>query len=365
MWHTIMLDQRLRGRRAVRRDPLPRRLPALSAGAPLRDALPDHAARPARPARPRCRCTAHFADQPLVSISDASASRCPTRNWLAHRAPRAAARPVPLPCRAAGLLRLRRPHLAGEARRPRDRDRDRLRHAAAHRRQGRPARPSVLRAATSGRCSTIRWSSSSARSATTQKNDFIGDARALLFPIDWPEPFGLVMIEALACGTPVIAYRCGSVPEVMEHGVTGFIVRNQERGDRRRARASTGIDRQRCRARFERRFTRRRWPALRGRLPALIDGAPSRRPATPLPLAPPRGRRDRVRRERAMSEKIRIGDQWYVAGHLRARRGEPAGAQERRDLRAVRPLRRHRSARARASRASTTRTRASCRTSSC
>ncbi len=53
-----------------------------------------------------------------------------------------------------------------------------------------------------------------------QKSAFLGGARALLFPIDWPEPFGLVMIEALACGAPVIAYRCGSVPEVIEHGVT-------------------------------------------------------------------------------------------------------------------------------------------------
>ena len=60
------------------------------------------------------------------------------------------------------------------------------------------------------------------------KNDFIGNARALLFPIDWPEPFGLVMVEALACGTPVIAYRNGSVPELLHHGQTGFIVASQE-----------------------------------------------------------------------------------------------------------------------------------------
>lgn len=57
-----------------------------------------------------------------------------------------------------------------------------------------------------------------------QKSAFLGDARGLLFPIDWPEPFGLTMIEAMACGTPVVAYRCGSVPEVVEHGLTGFIV---------------------------------------------------------------------------------------------------------------------------------------------
>jgi glycosyltransferase involved in cell wall biosynthesis len=55
------------------------------------------------------------------------------------------------------------------------------------------------------------------------KQDFLAHAAALLFPIDWPEPFGLVMIEAMACGTPVIAFRRGSVPEVIENGVTGFL----------------------------------------------------------------------------------------------------------------------------------------------
>jgi len=56
------------------------------------------------------------------------------------------------------------------------------------------------------------------------KAEFLGNARGLLFPIDWPEPFGLVMIEAMACGTPVIAFSCGSVPEVIDHGRSGFIV---------------------------------------------------------------------------------------------------------------------------------------------
>jgi len=58
----------------------------------------------------------------------------------------------------------------------------------------------------------------------SEKAGFLGNAAALLFPIDWPEPFGLVMIEAMSCGTPVIAFRCGSVPEVIEHGTSGFIV---------------------------------------------------------------------------------------------------------------------------------------------
>lgn len=59
-----------------------------------------------------------------------------------------------------------------------------------------------------------------------EKERFLGDAQALIFPIDWPEPFGLVMIEAMACGTPVVAFRRGSVPEIVDHGMTGFIVDN-------------------------------------------------------------------------------------------------------------------------------------------
>jgi len=87
-----------------------------------------------------------------------------------------------------------------------------------------------------------------------EKNAFIGEARALLFPIDWPEPFGLVMIEALACGTPVIAYPGGAVPEVLEHGQTGFIVNDQQQAIAA-ARRIDRIDRRRCRSAFEERFT--------------------------------------------------------------------------------------------------------------
>jgi glycosyltransferase involved in cell wall biosynthesis len=88
------------------------------------------------------------------------------------------------------------------------------------------------------------------------KNDFIGKARALLMPIDWPEPFGLVMIEAMVCGTPVIAYSHGSVPEILDHGVTGFIVENQEQAIAA-ARNIARIDRRRCRQVFEQRFAAR------------------------------------------------------------------------------------------------------------
>jgi glycosyltransferase involved in cell wall biosynthesis len=87
-----------------------------------------------------------------------------------------------------------------------------------------------------------------------EKDAFIGHAAALLFPIDWPEPFGLVMIEAMACGTPVIAYRRGSVPEILEDGVTGFIV-DDLAGAVRAARRLPALSRRRCRERFEARFS--------------------------------------------------------------------------------------------------------------
>lgn len=91
----------------------------------------------------------------------------------------------------------------------------------------------------------------------SEKNAFLGNARALLFPIDWPEPFGLVMIEAMACGTPVIAYPCGAVPEVLEDGVTGFVVDGIEAAVAAVERAAA-LDRSACRASFERRFSARR-----------------------------------------------------------------------------------------------------------
>ena len=90
-----------------------------------------------------------------------------------------------------------------------------------------------------------------------QKGAFLGNARALLFPIDWPEPFGLVMIEAMACGTPVVAFRAASVPEVIEDGVSGFIVRDVEQAVDAVSRLGE-LDRTTVRAAFDRRFSVKR-----------------------------------------------------------------------------------------------------------
>ena len=87
-----------------------------------------------------------------------------------------------------------------------------------------------------------------------EKAKFLGEARALLFPVDWPEPFGIVMIEAMACGTPVLAFRCGSVPEIVENGVTGQIVDTEEEAIRQLP-GVLALDRRAVRRRFEQRFS--------------------------------------------------------------------------------------------------------------
>jgi glycosyltransferase involved in cell wall biosynthesis len=87
-----------------------------------------------------------------------------------------------------------------------------------------------------------------------QKTQFLGDAQALLFPVDWPEPFGLSMIEAMACGTPVLAFRCGSVPEIVEDGITGAIVDSIDEAIAALP-AVVALDRKNVRRRFEQRFS--------------------------------------------------------------------------------------------------------------
>jgi len=105
----------------------------------------------------------------------------------------------------------------------------------------------------------------------SQKQDFLGKAMAVLVPIDWPEPFGLVMIEAMACGTPVIAWRRGSVPEIIEHGVTGFIVDNEAEAIDAIGRIPT-LDRRAVRVSFERFTSRRMAESYRGCFERLAFG---------------------------------------------------------------------------------------------
>jgi glycosyltransferase involved in cell wall biosynthesis len=93
--------------------------------------------------------------------------------------------------------------------------------------------------------------------ADTGKNEFLGRAIALLFPIDWEEPFGLVMIESMACGTPVVAWPRGSVPEIVDHDVTGYIATSIDDAVDA-VRSARRLDRRRCRETFERRFTSER-----------------------------------------------------------------------------------------------------------
>ena len=88
----------------------------------------------------------------------------------------------------------------------------------------------------------------------SEKSEFLGNAYAYLFPIDWPEPFGLTMVEAMACGTPTIAFSCGSVPEVLDEGVSGFIV-NSEKAAVEAVGRIPELSRAACRATFEKRFT--------------------------------------------------------------------------------------------------------------
>ena len=119
------------------------------------------------------------------------------------------------------------------------------------------------------------------------KSEFLSGALALLVPIDWPEPFGLVMIEAMACGTPVIAFNRGSVPEVIEDGLTGFIVEDEQGAIGATYRLAE-LSRERIRKRFEERFTARRMAqdylaAYRGlmnhehpHLKLVVDGRPAR-----------------------------------------------------------------------------------------
>jgi glycosyltransferase involved in cell wall biosynthesis len=107
------------------------------------------------------------------------------------------------------------------------------------------------------------------------KGEVLAGAMALLFPIDWPEPFGLVMIEAMACGTPVVAFRHGSVPEIIDEGVTGFVVDSEAEAVAALSRVGS-LDRTKVRAQFEKRFSARRMAEDYVRIYETIAGKPAR-----------------------------------------------------------------------------------------
>ena len=128
-----------------------------------------------------------------------------------------------------------------------------------------------------------------------QKAKFLGEAQALLFPVDWPEPFGLSMIEAMACGTPVLAFRCGSVPEIIDDGVTGIIVDTMEEAILALP-LVIALDRRKVRARFEQRFSATRmakdYVSVYRALLASSSSAGARERA---PLSPDRSDEDNTR----------------------------------------------------------------------
>jgi glycosyltransferase involved in cell wall biosynthesis len=153
-----------------------------------------------------------------------------------------------------------------------------------------------------------------------EKAAFLGDAIALLFPIDWPEPFGLVMIEAMACGTPVIAFRRGSVPEVVADGISGFIVDSVEEAVAAAARIGE-LDRARVRAQFERRFTVERM--AQGYVSLYRTLTAARREPAPLRVSKSRDTASRVA-PRLGRQSVRSGVHAVLARDL-ARRGDGAG----------------------------------------
>ncbi|MFO1208300.1 MAG: glycosyltransferase family 4 protein [Amaricoccus sp.] len=196
-----------------------------------------------------------FPDAPLVSISDAQRAPMPPVNWAAtiyHGLPLGLHRPSLRPAPDGHLAFLGR---ISPEKRP-----DRAIEIAT--RSGRPLKI----AAKVDQADLEYWKAVIeplvkenplvefvGEIGEHEKTAFLGGAAALLFPIDWPEPFGLVMIEAMACGTPVIAFPCGAAPEVIDDGVTGFLVDSVDAAVAAVA-ASAALDRAGVRAGFERRF---------------------------------------------------------------------------------------------------------------
>jgi len=197
-----------------------------------------------------------FADLPLVSISDAQRQPLPQQNWAGtvhHGLPAGLLTPQPVqPSYLAFLGRICPDKGPDRAIRIARRVGMPLKMAAKVDRVDQEYFDSLIRPMLAeGGAELI------GEIGEAEKPDFLSGARALLLPIGWPEPFGLVMIEAMACGTPVIAFNCGSVPEIIEDGLTGFIVEDED-GAVAAVQRLEEIDRGKVRARFEQRFTARR-----------------------------------------------------------------------------------------------------------
>ena len=186
-----------------------------------------------------------------------SACRCRDANFVAtvhHGLPEDLLTPRPVTPELSGVPRS---HLPGEA--------ARTVRSGSHARAGMPLKiaAKVDRVDEAYFETTIRADDRRHRRRTdrrdqrAEKPDFLSGAIALLLPIDWPEPFGLVMIEAMACGTPVIAFNRGSVPEIVEHGVTGLIVESEAEAVEATSRVQR-LSRASVRRSFERRFTAQR-----------------------------------------------------------------------------------------------------------
>jgi glycosyltransferase involved in cell wall biosynthesis len=202
------------------------------------------------------RVISHFPEAPLVSISDHHRTPLPSANWLGtvyHGLPADSLSPSYERGQYLAFLGRLTPEKGPEvAIRLARATGYPLRMAAKIPRQETRYFKERLQPIIDGQCIRLVGEVNEAG-----KGDLLRGAAALLFPIDWPEPFGLVMIEAMACGTPVIAFRRGSVPEVIDDGVTGFIVDDEEQALAAIHRIGE-LDRRQVRAVFEQRFTARR-----------------------------------------------------------------------------------------------------------
>ena len=242
-------------RAGVRHPALPHRPDALPARPHLRHALGDDAARPPRPAGPHA----------LLPRSSPTCRWSPSPTPSARRCrPSAGCAPSTTACRPTSTASRARPaggYLAFLGRISPEKRPDRAIDIAT--RAGIPLRI----AAKIDNVDAAYWRDEIeplvrgnplvefvGEIGERDKADFLGNATALLFPIDWPEPFGLVMIEAMACGTPVIAFPPGAAPEVVDHGVTGFLVTSIAEATAAVVHAAR-LDRARVRAAFERRFS--------------------------------------------------------------------------------------------------------------